>query len=1282
MNSDNYQKHVPLSEGHNLPKYVTHWIGSHEDFESEVLSGPSDLGDEEKPAQAPVYEPLPPSDFLELPAASKISLHVRSGQLDHKFSDDSREEWRSQPEIPHSQELMARHPPIPPQNPVDTLPPSKLEYLAAHYQLNRYEAVEPLRDIVMRFRSKPNAKEAATACIYTNVRPTGYLLSRLGACCRVTFSTERSPVPIDWRVSNRLTPGTLVALSPSSDCFRRICIVATVATRSFNGRAKPTEDNPESPPQIELFWANPDEAVIDVAADLVMLEANIGYFESVRYTMVGLQHAAVYQTSLDKYVVECPPSVGSARYLAGIQRVAPEKASLLDDSQQKAFTAMTTQEFSVIQGPPGTGKTYTSIVAIQSYVETLKKCQRSRPAPIILAAQTNHALDQLLELCIQSRVGKIVRLGGQSNSPIVRQESLSNLRSSSSFRQADRQGQVSFKQICGMIEKWFDLYSRDIIYFEQFRDAGCITEEQFISIVQGFDADSYWEEYDDEDVDGCERKYTFAWLGGCGWKRSGIDTMLPVNEIEEKLEKYNDSRDDDPDEVEAPQQGPVPDDAGFRLRGLFLPIAPVHTITPLPDDSEYQGGWQNHAQEQLGMYSDLYDIARMSRAAVYYRLKTLLRDRAIAAIRNLLQDYKEVCETLKVNRLQNDLHVIQREGIQIVGCTTTGLAKYRGLLATLMPRVMLIEEAAETREANIAAAMFPSLEQLILVGDHQQLTPHIDVRFLAKEPYNLQVSMFERLVKLRFPYQTLEVQRRMIPRIREVVQTFYPMLKDHPDVRDPAKRSPVPGMGGTNLWWFQHRWPESRGDSFSFANAKEADMIVNFVKYLLVHGVRPHHITVLTYYNAQVNLVKKLLREEQVVEIDALEHFVRTVDGFQGEENDIIILSLVRSPQDRLAAGFVEDENRAIVATSRAKCGMYVFGNAQNIIGSSDCSQQTWQKVLRAFGTQTGNFLPVTCNAHGDVTTIETVEDWENVSAGGCKNPCNGKCPNGHECLDQCHAKDQEHRTTCEGSCLRVLICGHRCVMLCNEPCQCSTRCNKTSSYKGKQASSPPSQPRAEQAAVKPPPYVQRTEQVAVKSPPPRHGMGQTPSKNLYRTRPHLTPARSPFPANKAPNTKGHWVELTAEEMMEIGYRNFTSQESYDAVALPQIKKLPVNPALLPSDGAARSAQATQATRASRKTHNVQATPPARATPPTRVTPPAQETRTTQAPRTLADLWTPAAIKQRHVELLQMEDAGRKARAAPAPLPKDVDDVFCSPNANAAKEQTDEEDLIDFGTDA
>lgn len=168
----------------------------------------------------------------------------------------------------------------------------------------------------------------------------------------------------------------------------------------------------------------------------------------------------------------------------------------------------------------------------------------------------------------------------------------------------------------------------------------------------------------------------------------------------------------------------------------------------------------------------------------------------------------------------------------------------------MQPRTLLVEEAAETLEGTIIAGMFDSLQQLILVGDHQQLQAHANIPALEKTPYNLAVSMFERLVTNSMGFTTLNRQRRMIPEIRKLLciqpTPFYENLDDHPSVLDRVKnRPPVPGMGH-NLYFFHHRWPEARNGDSSRYNLDEAEMITGFYYHLVLNGTKPSKITVLT----------------------------------------------------------------------------------------------------------------------------------------------------------------------------------------------------------------------------------------------------------------------------------------------------------------------------------------------------------------------------------------------------------------------------------------------------
>jgi helicase required for RNAi-mediated heterochromatin assembly 1 len=93
---------------------------------------------------------------------------------------------------------------------------------------------------------------------------------------------------------------------------------------------------------------------------------------------------------------------------------------------------------------------------------------------------------------------------------------------------------------------------------------------------------------------------------------------------------------------------------------------------------------------------------------------------------------------------------------------------------------------------------------------------------------------------------------------------------------------------------------------------------------------------------------------------------VVTVDSFQGEENEIVILSLVRS--GRPTIGFLSIENRVCVALSRARTGFYMFGDSTAL---ADADSLWWQVVTLMGGKnpkrRLGFYLPLTCTKHENV---------------------------------------------------------------------------------------------------------------------------------------------------------------------------------------------------------------------------------------------------------------------------------------------------------------------------
>ncbi|KAM5347207.1 hypothetical protein ACJ41O_010212 [Fusarium nematophilum] len=972
-----------------------------------------------------------------------ISHYVLNKHLEPSGSIPLRP-WQMLPELPEMGEIMAFDPAPLPLDARDAEAPAKDQYLEWQYRLSRFEGTELLRRAVNAFREEPTMMESEDFYIYTQVHVQGYLFASAGAACRISLSTERSPTKVNWAQSARLTSGTLVALSPRSDSFTEQCYLAVVAARYLLGGLEPNPDDGEgenTPPRIEIFWSNCKDAILDPSVELVMIEAKGGYFETVRHAMVGLQHAALFESKFDKYIIDGNTKDSMASYIKdapGQSAHVPTSARLFDPSQTEAFQRMTSCEFAIVQGPPGTGKTFTSVVALESHVRTLQAARgKGEPMPpVIVAAQTNHALDQLLGRC-EAFDAVICRLGGRTEDESIEERTLFNLRKNSKLPRGATKAAASRKAILNKIENTLSAcFPCGLIPAEKFHHEGLITEEQLESLD-----DEEWESAtlaSAEKGDATLDNTMFQWLEGrierdetYVYRPPSGQTEAPVSEdAEVDLTKRKD------------------EDQKERLHGQYISTEFYLTGT-VPGSMSGDAAWCYQARKLLARHSNLYEIKPPQRGMVYRYLRKRLIDMVAQQFPKLVKEYQAICLEHKIGRLDNDVKILRNERIEIVGCTTTGLSKYSGLIAALKPRVLMIEEAAETREANITSALYPSLDQIVLVGDHQQLVPHVDVRELGRDPYNLHVSLFERLVRLKVPYSMLRVQRRMIPDIRKVVNAFYPKLDDHITVKDPQVRPPVPGMGDKSLWWFHHTWAEAQNaNDFSFSNPQEADMMVRFVRYLVQNSVRPSQITILTFYKGQVALLLQKLRRDQVLSSlnPTKEWSVRTVDGFQGEENEIILLSLVRSPCSggRPRAGFVDNENRAVVATSRAKCGFYIFGNAHNLLQSSPKSHETWGKVYDIFVEKHrfDTVLPLTCKKHGNLTEIKDLHAWDTIPGGGCTKRCDEKCPQGHDCLTTCHPEDQA-RLRCKGACDKILKCGHGCAHHCGEPCQCPYYCSK-----------------------------------------------------------------------------------------------------------------------------------------------------------------------------------------------------------------------------------------------
>ena len=388
---------------------------------------------------------------------------------------------------------------------------------------------------------------------------------------------------------------------------------------------------------------------------------------------------------------------------------------------------------------------------------------------------------------------------------------------------------------------------------------------------------------------------------------------------------------------------------------------------------------------------------------------------------------------------------------KIVAMTTTGAAKYSTILEQNNFQTIIIEEAAEVLEPHILSLLTKNTRQLILIGDHKQLRPK-PYNYELETKYNFNVSLFERLINNGIPYYSLKYQRRMKPIFADFVRIIYG-ANDYLDYADVQNKEKVKGME-KDMFIITHNQLERENEALkSKVNEYEAIYLSHLCNYLLLQGYEHNQIVILTFYVGQVLAIKKSLKNIGITDIR-----VSSVDNYQGEECDIVLLSLVRSNK-KGEIGFLRNFNRVCVAFSRAKIGFYILGNIDHIVNSEkniknkskvdSKMQDVWQKIkekaeqLKIIGDK----LTLVCENHKNKTIISNYKDFAQCPEGGCKEVCLKRLDCGHTCEKSCHVKDC-NSFQCLKKCERInpncQYKMHHCNKRCYENCgPCEAKIDK-----------------------------------------------------------------------------------------------------------------------------------------------------------------------------------------------------------------------------------------------
>ena len=274
----------------------------------------------------------------------------------------------------------------------------------------------------------------------------------------------------------------------------------------------------------------------------------------------------------------------------------------------------------------------------------------------------------------------------------------------------------------------------------------------------------------------------------------------------------------------------------------------------------------------------------MDHAARQARLNTwklTLLQEQVSRICTLAQRFRQCQVRLEEALNERTATILKRK--RVIGCTTTAAAKYARDLQNASPGVILVEEAGEILESHILTAISSNTKQLVLIGDHKQLRPKVNNYALTVEKgdgYDLNRSLFERLVLAGYPHTTLTNQHRMCPEISSIVRhlTYPNLLDDKKTLNRPSPR----GLQDRVIF-FNHDHPEAetkqigdrrdQGAKSSKQNEFEVKMVLKSVRYLAQQGYGTDKLVVLTPYLGQLHLLRTQLSKENDPILNDLDSF-------------------------------------------------------------------------------------------------------------------------------------------------------------------------------------------------------------------------------------------------------------------------------------------------------------------------------------------------------------------------------------------------------------------------
>lgn len=752
----------------------------------------------------------------------------------------------------------------------------------------------------------------------------------------------------------------------------------------------------------------------------------------------------------------------------------------LDESQYKAFQCALTREFVMIRGPPGTGKTHVGLIIaktllhnrihwmnerkINENIPSSKNCvQKTRyigetSSAMLIVSKTNNGLDQFIEGIlkfldpenIDHWKSKFVRVGSKCTNSINEALSLKHKRKHMSGLEMKETGCYDLlsksKETMGKI-KWMLKKSLENVFGEKIlmnwvEEVKTLRENsiefdmlEWLGIDEKSLRQSVSKDYEQSEVESTEKDMESETVG-CENEEYVTDT---------EAESINcDIYIDDEDYKTCDK---------FEEIGASLELIVVSILENNEFDEKFSSLLKERANKaktnirrgdimtQTEVEKSIekpWKIPLDQRWRMYRYFLHQLRQKAINLLHGEEIEYAKLqAKCAREKQMVIDYEILSHSAI--IAMTTAGAVRYQDVLNEIGPKIIIVVEAAEILEAHIIPILNSFCEHLILIGDHSRLEMKSSGIELHRKHY-IDSSLFERMINLGVPYVSLNRQHRMRPDISQLLRPVYGReLIDHDNVLDYEH---VLGIE-KNVYFVSHSAEEYKmGDTQTFLNDHEAMYIECLTRYLLKQGYTAKQITIITPYSGQMNLIQNRLSSDDFKGIR-----ISILDKYQGEENDIVILSLVRCNTEG-NIGFLDKEKRVCMALSRSRIGLYVIGNF-DLLRKFSHKCKLWQQVIKMMENNEalGKGLPLFCRNH-KLTRMLAVhsEDFDKVPEGGCLQKCSFILKCGHVCNLHCHPRDPNHtEITCQEQCSSYCEKGHKCSKRCHFPhdCQCGREVKK-----------------------------------------------------------------------------------------------------------------------------------------------------------------------------------------------------------------------------------------------